>query len=113
MVTSSVVLQAALSLSKDETPPQIGYTTTKKIGRATVRNRTRRRLRAAIRELSSSLLPNTKYVLIGRHNTATIEFSKLLKDLSWGINKINALILNKSPKEEGTKNDKTLSDSSC
>ena len=57
MVTSTVILQAAQSLSVSETAPKIGFTTTKKLGKAHIRNRARRRMRAALRETYNRLNP--------------------------------------------------------
>lgn len=100
MVTSGIILQAALSLSKEETPAKVGYTTTKKIGKAHIRNRTRRRLRAAVREIfKDSFFPNVEYVLIGRYNTADRPFEKLKGDLKYGLKKIHKL-LNLEGKED-------------
>lgn len=39
MVTSTVILQAAQSLSAPEQNPKTGFTTTRKIGKAHIRNR--------------------------------------------------------------------------
>lgn len=110
MVTSTLILQAAQTLSANASSPQVGYTTTKKIGKAHVRNRTRRRLRAAVREVFAQYaIANVDYVIIGRYNTATCPFENLTKDLAWGLKKISKLI-----KEEGKSDEETnlkLSDS--
>lgn len=92
MVTSSVILQAAQSLSVETNAARIGFTTTKKLGKAHIRNRARRRLRAALYPLYAQLLPNLDYVLIGRYNTADCPFETLTKDLAWGIKKLNRLL---------------------
>lgn len=64
-----------------------GYTATKKIGTAVVRNRAKRRLRAAAREILPRLgLPGTDYVFIARATTATAPWARLLDDME------NALI---------------------
>lgn len=92
VVTTSVILQAAQSLSDFPTGAKFGFTTTKKIGKAHIRNRTRRRMRAAVRELYGEALHNTEYVLIGRHNTADCAFDILLRDVKYGIRKLNRLL---------------------
>jgi ribonuclease P protein component len=60
-----------------------GLTASKKVGNAVVRNRARRRLRAAM----LTLLPihgiaGTDYVAVARTSSATAEWSALLEDLS-------------------------------
>jgi ribonuclease P protein component len=61
-------------------PPRFGFTVTKKLGGAVVRNRIRRRLREAVR-LAGDGEPGTDYVLIGRHAALTLQFVRLVADL--------------------------------
>lgn len=59
-----------------------GFTATKKIGNAVIRNRAKRRLRAASRALLPSHgVPNHDYVFIARKDTATIGWQRLLDDM--------------------------------
>lgn len=95
MITSTVILQAAQNLCTEDANVYVGYTTTKKIGKATVRNRSRRRLRAAVREtFAKHAQPGYAYVLIGRYNTADCAYRQLTKDLGWGLRKIKRIINN-------------------
>ena len=90
VVTSTVILQAAQNLSPEQQNVFVGYTTTKKIGKAHSRNRTRRRMRAAVRELfPDRARPGVDYVLIGRYNTADCPFDKLKGDLCYGLKKLH------------------------
>ena len=70
---------------KGEAPgPQAGagFTATKKIGNAVVRNRAKRRLRAGARALLPKLArPGWDYVFIARQDTADIGWSRLLDDM--------------------------------
>jgi len=59
----------------------MGFTATKKIGNAVVRNRAKRRLREAARALLPQHgLPGYDYVLIARNSTTARDWSDLLDD---------------------------------
>lgn len=59
-----------------------GFTATKKTGNAVIRNRSRRRLKAAARELLPGLgVPGADYVFIARMETAGIGWQRLLDDM--------------------------------
>ena len=77
---TGLVLQA---LQRDDTAPaRLGFTVTKKVGNAVVRNRTRRRLREAARlVLAETPVRGADLVLIGRDATARRPFSALQEDL--------------------------------
>ncbi len=90
VVTPTLVVQAAQNFSDDNSIIRVGYTTTKKIGKATIRNRTRRRMRAVVSEVFPSKADvNTDYVLIGRWNTAVCPFDLLKKNLEKALNNIS------------------------
>ena len=65
----------------DAEPARLGFTVTKKVGNAVRRNRTRRRLRAAARDvLAEQALTGVDLVLIGRDGTAARPFEALKSD---------------------------------
>ena len=66
-------------------PPRVGFTVTKKIGNAVVRNRIRRRLRAAVAANGQNLETATDYVLVGRRAALTLQFERLVTDLESGF----------------------------
>jgi len=77
-----IFVMAARSLCAEECPPKVGYTTTKKIGKANVRNRARRRMRAAVAEIFPKYAKNNvEYVLVGRWNTGVCPFDILKRNL--------------------------------
>ncbi|MBQ9235191.1 MAG: ribonuclease P protein component [Alphaproteobacteria bacterium] len=96
-VTNGVVIQAALRLPCADFPPSAiacGYTATKKLGKAHLRNYTKRRLR----EVARALLPvggvaGVNYVFIGRHNTTTLNFAYLQRKAAAALQDINRQIV--------------------
>ena len=72
----------------DDGPARFGFTVTKKVGNAVVRNRTKRRLREAARLLArENPIRGVDLVLVGRDATRTRPFALLLDDLRRALNK--------------------------
>ena len=73
---------------QDQGPMRLGFTVTKKVGNAVVRNRTRRRLKEAAR-LALAEAPATGHdlVLIGRDATRARPFAELQDDLRRALRK--------------------------
>lgn len=68
---------------------RVGYTVTKKIGGAVVRNRLKRRLRALARELMPSAgLAGHDHVLIGRHDGVARDFALLRTELARALARV-------------------------
>jgi ribonuclease P protein component len=81
-----LVLQALARA--DEGPARIGFTVTKKVGNAVVRNRTRRRLKEAVRLLlRDGTVAAVDLVVIGRDATRTRPFVELVDDLQRALAK--------------------------
>ena len=80
-----LVLQA---LATDR-PARLGFTATRKIGNAVIRNRARRRLREAARlHFAEHPATGVDFVLIARRDTARRRFALLRADLEHAIGKI-------------------------
>lgn len=89
VVTHNMVLQATRSLSETD-DIWVGYTATKRIGNAVCRNRSKRRLRAIVREiLPKYAVANIDYVFIARNSTADCPFDELKKDTVYALKKIH------------------------
>ena len=68
---------------------RVGFTVTKKIGNAVVRNRMKRRLRALARELLPSRgIAGADHVLIGRQGGNERAFGSLEADLAKALEKV-------------------------
>lgn len=80
--TEDFTLQIRQRAPDDEAPPRFGFTVSRKVGIATVRNRIRRRLREAVRLVAPvAARRGHDYVLIGRRSAVKAPFERLLGDL--------------------------------
>ncbi|MDE2238681.1 MAG: ribonuclease P protein component [Rhodospirillales bacterium] len=81
------VLQAAKG--GQEEAVRVGYTATKKIGNAVIRNRAKRRLREAARlVLAGRPMPGVELVLIARRETGDMEFSRLKQNFAKALDEV-------------------------
>jgi ribonuclease P protein component len=86
--TPGLVMQARDR--KDDSGPRVGFTATRKLGNAVVRNRVKRRLREAARlGLAKSARPGFDYVLIGRAPTLDRPFGLLQSDLASALKRLH------------------------
>ena len=89
-VSDSVIVQ---SIETDNGGVRFGYTATKKIGNAVIRNRAKRRLRAAILEISrSEKLKSADIVLIARDKTKDQPWDKIIKDVRWCLKRLDIIL---------------------
>lgn len=83
------VLQG-LKRESDLEAMRLGFTVTKKVGKAVVRNRIKRRLKAAAAQVvPRSGAPGTDYVFIGRDKALTCPFSELLQDMQMALEQLS------------------------
>jgi ribonuclease P protein component len=84
-----LVLQALAR--DDDGPARLGFTVTKKVGNAVIRNHTRRRLREAARlVMRDQALHGVDLVLVGRAGTRSRDFRALVDDIGRAIRKTGA-----------------------
>jgi ribonuclease P protein component len=87
------VLQAAPAPAELFLPiPRVGFTVSRKVGNAVVRNRVRRRLR----EIARLVIPgharaDLDYVLVGRQGALERDFTKLQQELVEALKRLKAL----------------------
>ncbi len=81
----------------DEAEPRVGFTVTRKVGGAVIRNRARRRLKAAASEILPVIAKQGyDYVLVGRASTLTRAWPDLLDDLRAAMTKVHGAKLHGS-----------------
>ena len=86
VVAGGMIVQAC---PNEEGILRVGFTVTKKIGCAVIRNRTRRRLRELVRIAPDmAKMSGFDLVFIGRSSTADRPYQKLQADLTYVINEI-------------------------
>jgi ribonuclease P protein component len=71
---------------------RVGFTVTRKVGNAVVRNRVRRRLREAARMvIPGQARPDLDYVLVGRQGAIARDFANLRQELVEALKRLKAL----------------------
>jgi ribonuclease P protein component len=83
-----VVVQR-LDRQDGEATIRLGFTATRKVGGAVVRNRAKRRLREAARALAPQLgVPGSDYVFIARMGTVDRPWDRLLDDVKSALTRL-------------------------
>ena len=84
-------LQAAKRGVSSVAGPRVGFTVTRKVGGAVVRNRIRRRLKEALRlSINLETRPDHDYVLMARREALARRFDFLLADLTRAFAAVHA-----------------------
>ena len=75
---------------RDQAPPRVGYTVSKKVGNAVERNRVRRRLREVVRLTGAQgMQAGRDYVVVGRRAALDLTFSRLIDDMSNALGRVH------------------------
>lgn len=71
---------------------RVGFTVSRKVGNAVIRNRVRRRLREAARQvIPGQARPDLDYVLVGRQGAIARDFGALRQELFEALKRLRAL----------------------
>ncbi len=90
-ISKAMIIQVSKQPENVEYDIRIGYTASKKVGNAVIRNRAKRRLREAVKQvLKVDGSANHDYVLIARREIIGYSFKELIRDLKWSIRKLHA-----------------------
>ncbi len=91
-VAPGLILQVCPHEGDEAVDVRVGFTVSRKVGGAVVRNRARRRLRqAAERVMPDQAAGARDYVLIGRRTTIGRPFEDLVADLETALARLGAL----------------------
>ncbi len=80
-----------LALDGKLTQPKVGFVVGKKVGKAVVRNKVKRRLRAIVRELIPDIKGHTSYVMVARSRSAELTYWELRQSVVALLVKANKL----------------------
>jgi ribonuclease P protein component len=84
-----LILQIGPRSDEAPTGVRVGFTASRKVGNAVLRNRSRRRLKAAAAEIMpAEARSDCDYVLIARPETAKRPFNLLLEDLRTALRRV-------------------------
>ncbi len=73
-------------------PPRVGFTVSRQVGNAVMRNRVRRRLREVVRLApATALSPGHDYVLIGRKAALVAPFSDMVRQFATALRRVHAV----------------------
>jgi ribonuclease P protein component len=88
------VLQARQRAGDEAAAIRVGFTVSRQVGNAAVRNRVRRRLREIVRlsaaAEAAALRAGHDYVLIGRRAALTVPFGEMMRDLDKALIRVHA-----------------------
>jgi ribonuclease P protein component len=74
----------------DDGPVRVGFTVSKKVGKAVERNRVRRRLREIVRLSNATWMrPGHDYVLIGRRTALKLPFTRMSEDFEGALRRVH------------------------
>jgi ribonuclease P protein component len=102
--TPRFVLEGKRRVNGETLPvPRFGFTVTKQMGNAVVRNRIKRRLRAALGEAGSKASGDFDYVIIARTDAFGCDYQLLVEDFIAGFDRVHRTADSPKPREKSGK----------
>ena len=68
---------------------KVGFSCGKKVGKAVVRNKVKRRLKACVYNQREKLVSGINYIFVAKQNSSEASFLKLSNDVAYLLNKVN------------------------
>jgi ribonuclease P protein component len=89
-ISKAMVVQVAAKPDDLKDGIRVGYTASKKVGNAILRNKAKRRLREVVKEvMATDAKLNYDYVIIARKEITEHPFNELIRDLKWCLRKLH------------------------
>ncbi len=86
-ITPALIIQTC---PKEEKNIRVGYTASKKVGNAVLRNKAKRRMRELVKQVfTKSGRIGYDYVLIARPGITQASFKDLIRDLKWSLKRLH------------------------
>jgi ribonuclease P protein component len=89
---SSPAVVAHVLLSGEARPARVGVSAARGIGGAVQRNRAKRRIREAVRELDRPLAPGADVMLVANRRATTTEFQELVDSVGAALHRAGGLV---------------------
>lgn len=67
---------------------KIGYSVSKKVGKAVVRNKVKRRMKEAVLKVTSKLVPKMNYIFVAKPSASEATFLEICENINFLVNKI-------------------------
>ena len=74
----------------EQTDIRVGYTASKKVGNAVLRNKAKRRLREVVKQvMKAEGRKNHDYVIIAREPAVRYPFNEMIRDMKWCLKRLH------------------------
>jgi ribonuclease P protein component len=71
--------------------PKIGFSVSKKIGNAVIRNKVKRRLREAFKVYLPKINKKYNYIIVARKDIVNLSYAEIVKTLNYALKKTNLM----------------------